>query len=88
MTREEMAYDSRVLRFQFDNENGIYALDNVFGSVRHFTTKRIVYIYDIDDLALLNAKLEKTRKLKSGKLGIKLNPSLEKQFNKEYEVQY
>ena len=87
MTREEMQFDSSVLRFQFDTENGIYALDNTFGFNRHFTTKNIFIVFDEDDFSLLTCKLQKASK-RNGKLGIKLNPSLEKQFNQYYKVQY
>ena len=88
MTREEMDYDSSVLRFQFDKDNGIYALDNVaFGIYHNFTTKNIFIVFDEDDFSLLTCKLQKASK-RNGKLGIKLNPSLEKQFNQYYKVQY
>ena len=87
MTREEMQFDSSVLRFQFDPGIGIYPLDNHFGFTRHFTTKNIFIVFDEDDFSLLTCKLQKASK-RNGKLGIKLNPSLEKQFNQYYKVQY
>ena len=87
MTREEMQFDSSVLSFQFDPDSGIYALDNHFGFTRHFTTKNIFIVFDEDDFSLLTCKLQKASK-RNGKLGIKLNPSLEKQFNQYYKVQY
>ena len=87
MTREEMQFDSSVLSFQFDPGIGIYPLDNPLGFTRHFTTKNIFIVFDEDDFSLLTCKLQKASK-RNGKLGIKLNPSLEKQFNQYYKVQY
>jgi len=87
MTREEMQFDSSVLSFQFDPDSGIYPLDNPFGFTRHFTTKNIFIVFDENDFLLLNCKLKNASK-RNGKLGIKLNPSLEKQFYQYYKVQY